>query len=126
MKFPAFSTSHNLPITVASLALTTAVLVLIHLPLDIVKLHPRKRQLHDGIEDAESAAVNFTAEEVSTFDLELCGCSRSVRINAKDAVAFEDTTCGLDTFRRGSGQKVLILQCKRFLSFWQIEPTSCP
>ena len=118
MKFPAFSTSANLPVTVASLALTTAVFILIHLPLEVVKLHPGKRQLHRA-EDAEpSAAVNFTTEQVSTFDLELCGCSRSVRINAKDGNAFEDTTCGLDAFRRGSGQKVLITQCKRFLSSW--------
>ncbi len=50
------------------------------------------------------------------MDMELCGCKRSeVRVfssyqhSSSDGVNYEfaDTTCGVDAFARGSGQKVV-------------------
>ena len=108
MKFPAtlFTTS-NLPVTAASLVVTTALFILIHIPPEVNKLYPRRQH----VEDFKSEPFDSRMTEESHFDLELCGCSRSVKINAKqDGIAFEDTTCGLDAFRRGSGQKVRVSQ----------------
>ena len=104
MKFPTtlFTTS-KLPVTAVSLVATTALFILIHIPPEVIKLKPH-------VEDSESH-----------FDLELCGCSRSVQIDSKedDGIAFEDTSCGLDAFRRGSGQKVFVSLAMD--SLWQTQ-----
>ena len=107
-----FFTTSNLPVTVASLLVTTALFILIHIPHEVLKVNYRRQQIFDQVEeDSKSEAFNSKMPEESNFDLKLCGCSRSVQVNAQeDGVAFEDTTCGLDAFRRGSGQKVWVSQ----------------
>ena len=100
MKFPTtWFTSSNLPVTAASLVFISALFVLVHIPPEVIKLHPRRRHVED---------LKFD-KEIVHFNLELCGCSRSILRNAEpDGVAFENTSCGLDAFRRGSGQKVWV------------------
>ena len=100
MKFPTtWLTSPSLPVTAASLVFTSALFVLVHIPPEVIKLHPRRRHVED---------LKFDTEIVH-YNLELCGCSRSVLKNAElEGVAFENTTCGLDAFQRGSGQKVCL------------------
>ena len=50
------------------------------------------------------------------FELQECGCHRALDINldtqysndsASDHIYFENTTCSMDAFRRGSSQKIV-------------------
>ena len=41
-----------------------------------------------------------------TYSLDFCNCTRTVPYSYSDIV-IKDTTCGLDSFRRGAHQKVV-------------------
>ncbi len=69
----------------------------------------------------DRASSLFPIEPKKTFVLERCNCSRTLRAVGADSdektggggegrIKFEDTTCGIDAFRRGPRQKVLFLQ----------------
>lgn len=41
------------------------------------------------------------------FKMEHCGCERNIRSISDEAVNFEKTTCGMEAYLRGMGQKII-------------------
>ena len=57
---------------------------------------------------ADFKLQTYVTDEIS-FELEHCGCQRKLKniVHASSAVSFNQTTCGVDAFRRGSKQKII-------------------